>query len=193
MVINMYCSVCKKRKVIAKGLCRKCYHKQYHKLYYAKNKEKMYKYIKQYYYDNIGQPMSENKECSSYLGMHIAEQVLSKIFKDVEIMPINNTGYDFTCNKGMKIDVKSSTVDMSGRSLGRWAFVIKRNIIADYFLCLAFDNRKNLNPLHIWLLPSKYVNHLTKISISKSTINKWDEYRLDINKVISCCNTMKGD
>ena len=50
-----------------------------------------------------------NKNCSNYLGITIAEQLLSKIFKYVERMPYRNRGFDFKCVHGYMIDVKSST------------------------------------------------------------------------------------
>ena len=139
-------------------------------------------------YKNGGNLMSENTECSQYLGVHVAERVLSKVFKDVVQMPHNNPGYDFICNKGKKIDVKSSCSHKKGRN---WTFDIGRNQIADLFLCLTFDNREDLNPLNIWLIPGDIINHLTTASISKSTLSKWDKFKLDIDKVASCCTTLK--
>ena len=50
------------------------------------------------------------KSCPAYLGIHIAEQVLSKVFKNIKMMPMHNPGYDFICNHGKKIDVKSSCI-----------------------------------------------------------------------------------
>ena len=133
------------------------------------------------------QPMNKNKACSQYLGVFVAERVLSHVFKNVIRMPNGNRGYDFICNKGYMIDVKSSCLNKDGK----WRFKIKHNIIANYFLCLAFDNREDLNPLHVWLISGEKLNHLMLTSIQPSTIHKWDEYRLDIGKVISCCNVMK--
>lgn len=138
-----------------------------------------------------GLPMSENKTCSMYLGVHIAEQVLSKVFKNVQTMPTGNKGYDFICNKGKKIDVKSSTMRISKIRAPLWFFNINRNKVADYFLCLAFDNRKSLTPLHLWLIPGNVVNYKHSISISVTTIDKWNEHKLDINKVITCCDAMQ--
>ena len=129
-----------------------------------------------------------NKQCASYLGITIAERVLSKVFKNVERMPYKNPGYDFKCNNGYKIDVKGAT---KMKNQNAWSFHIRHNQIADYFLCLAFDDRKNLNPLHIQLIPDEKVNHLKGLTISASRIDKWDEYALDINKVSACCNALK--
>ena len=137
-------------------------------------------------------PFNENRECPSFLGVHVAEEVLSIAFKDVRRMPMNNPGYDFICNKGKKIDVKSSCMNKHSRGKGRgWGFNIDHNTIADFFLCLAFDNRGDLNPLHAWLIPGSKLNHLKSTSISPSTIHKWDAYKLDISKVVMCCDTLR--
>ena len=136
-------------------------------------------------------PMEKNPSCSWYLGVHVAEHVLSMVFKDVHKMPYNHQGYDFICNKGMKIDVKSSTAHKKTNTSDWFGFHIRRNKIADYFLCLAFDSRENLEPKHLWLLPADKINHVVNAVISLNTINKWDEYKLPIDKVISCCDTMR--
>jgi hypothetical protein len=130
----------------------------------------------------------ENKECSSFLGVHVAERVLSCVFKDVERTPMNTRGYDFVCNRGKRIDVKSACL---GEKSG-WSFHINHNIMADFFLCLAFDDRENLTPLHVWLLPGKKFNHLVGTKIRPSTVHKWDEYKLDIERVFACCNEIRS-
>lgn len=132
---------------------------------------------------------TENKNCTMYLGVHVAEQVLSKVFKDVEVMPIGNKGYDFVCARDKRIDVKSACL---GKNCS-WAFQIRRNTTADYFLCLAFDNREDLTPLHVWLLPGPKFSHLRGTSICPGTVGKWDEYRLDLEKVSDCCDQIKSD
>ena len=106
-------------------------------------------------------------------------------------MPYNNKGFDFICDKGYKIDVKSSCFLTSRPNM--WAFKIRYNTIADYFLCLAFDNRKDLNPAHIWLIPGHIINHQTCASISKSTLDRWHEYELidKLGEVMTCCDAMK--
>ena len=130
---------------------------------------------------------NENKDCSLYFGIYVAERVLRHSLKNVEVMPMHNPGYDFICNKGMKTDVKSSCLYKTGG----WVFHINHNTKADYFLCLAFDNRDNLNPLHVWLLPGKNVNQKGAASIKLSTIHKWDQYKLDISKVTTCCDVIR--
>jgi hypothetical protein len=123
--------------------------------------------------------------------VHVAEQVLSKVFKGVEQMPYGHKGYDFICNQGKKIDVKSACTQTHDRKSDSRTFMIRKNKIADYFLCLAFDNREDLNPLHIWLISGHIINHLIGATISESTLSKWDEYKLDIDKVVKCCDSMK--
>jgi len=180
--------------------------------WYHENKEHCLEYARKYYENNMdarrdygrkysakyrashgGKPMSENKSCAAYLGCHIAERVLSKVFKDVEVMPPNHPGYDFICNKGKKIDVKSSCTTILRDKYKCWRFRINRNNDADYFLCIAFDNRKELNPLYLWLLPSDKVNHLLNASVYGSKIDKWDEYKLDVNRLIKCCDKIKEE
>ena len=134
--------------------------------------------------------MSENKECPSYLGVHVVERVLRNMFNNVVRMPYGHPGYDFICNRDKRIDSKS-TCTLKIRN--GWQFTIRRNTIADYFICVAFDNREDLNPLHIWLMPGDVLNHLMCATISQSTLHKWDKYERDINEVITCCNTIRGD
>ena len=133
-------------------------------------------------------PFNKNKKCSLYLGVHIAEQILSQAFKNVQRMPYGNPGFDFICNKGYMVDVKGSCLNKDGA----WCFNIRHNITADYFLCLAFDNREDLNPLHAWLIPGSKLNHLIKTTIRLGTIYKWDDYRLDVTKVAMCCDAMRS-
>ena len=134
-------------------------------------------------------PMGENKECSSYLGVHVNERLLKHYFNDVEMMPYGHPGYDFICNNGKKVDGKSSCLHKNGR----WTFNIKCNTIPDYFFCVAYDNRDDLNPVHIWMLPGKKFNHLKLATIRPSTIEKWAEYEQDISKVVICCDEIKSD
>ena len=104
-------------------------------------------------------PMSENKDCSSYLGIHVAERILAHVFKkeNVERKPYGHKGYDFICGKGKKVDVKSSSL-LSGNE---WCFHIKHNDIAEQFLLLAFgkrpDNDKNPKPMRLWLIPNNAI------------------------------------
>lgn len=174
-------SYCKSCHIIDTEKWRKC------------NPEKRKEYTSRSRYKHHGvKPMSENKNCSAYLGIHIAERVLSLAFNNVEIMPNNNPGYDFICNNGYKIDVKSSVLHHRNNWAG-WNFAIGKNKIADYFLCIAFDNRTDLNPLHIWIIPSNILNTQSGATISISTLDKWKKYEKDIDNVITCCNVLKSD
>lgn len=132
--------------------------------------------------------MDKNKRCTLFLGVHVAERVLSNVFKHVERMPIHNPGYDFICNRGKKIDVKSSCINKDQR----WKFKINQNKVPDFFLVIAFDNRKKLNPMYMWLIPGDDVCRQCTVSVAPSTISKWDRYRLDIKKVITCCKEMRS-
>lgn len=201
----MICSDCEKeKKHHAKELCRKCYTKQWRK----DNPEKVIKSRKQIPKDKrieyaanrrkvLGRtPYYENKDCSQYLGIHIAERILSKVFTDVERMPFNNSGYDFICNKGKKIDVKSSCLSKIDEKFveihnPRWSFTIRKNKAADFFLCIAFDNREDLNPRHVWLIPGEKVNMKTKISATLYTVYKFDNYKINAADVVSCCDEIK--
>lgn len=133
--------------------------------------------------------MKMDRTCTLFLGCHVGERVLSNVFNDVEVMPHGNPGYDFVCNRGKKIDVKSSCL----RGDGDWMFNIKRNTTADYFLCLAFDNRRNLEPQYIWLIPAHVLNEKMAFRVNKITMCKWDEYQLDkVEDISECCNKLRG-
>lgn len=196
MKANPICRVCKviltdenwnhSAQKLNSYLCKACACK-YAKQRYDANPEKYKAQTTRANRKKGTQPFNENKACSSYLGVHIAERVLSHVFKDVEVMPRNNPGYDLICNLGKKIDVKSSCLHADGK----WSFTIKHNTTADHFLCLAFDNREDLTPLHAWLLPGEKFSHLTKATISPSTISRWQAYRLDLTKINACCDAMR--
>lgn len=140
----------------------------------------------------ISSSMAENRDCSLFIGVHVAERILSMVFKDVVRMPNGNPGYDIKCNRGKLVDVKSACMTKPVGSLGTWTFNIKRNKIAEYFLLLAFSNRSAIDPLHCWLIPGENVNNVYMTSISMSTIHKWDDYKIDIGKVVACCDEMKN-
>lgn len=152
-----------------------------------------YNSYRRYYNPKYGKiiSMSENKDCTLYLGVHIAERVLSHIFEDVVRMPNGTPGFDFICKKGFKIDVKSSCLSKKGY----WQFNIKYNKIADYFLLLAFDNREYLNPEHIWLIKRSDLSNKGKILINNAEYSllyyiKYEQIdKLEILK--DCCNILR--
>lgn len=119
-------------------------------------------------------PMGEATDCSLYLGVHIAEELLANYFDNMQRMPPNNPGFDFICGKNFKIDVKSACLD--GNNKRRWAYQIDKNQTADYFLCIAFTDRESLNPEHVWLIPGNVLNGKICVSISKNTLRRWEKY-----------------
>lgn len=169
-------------------ICMGCAHKrdkQWQKTNLDKTRAKTLRYAR----NNGVQPFNKNKECSLFLGVHVAERVLSKVFKDVVRMPTNNPGYDIICNHNKKIDIKSACLTKT--KFPHWVFHIERNTIADLFLCLAFDNREDLNPMYVWLLPGNKFNHLVGTGISPSTTSRWDEYVISLDNVVACCDAIK--
>jgi len=136
--------------------------------------------------------MFENKNSPGYLGIVIGERLCQHLFKDVIKMPNNNPGFDIICNQGKMIDIKTACSRLSGKYL-RWHFNIYKNKVANFFLCIAFDNRKNLTPLHIWMIPSDKINDKGNITIRNSTLHKWIQYERSIEELQICCITMKSD
>lgn len=136
--------------------------------------------------------MSENRDCPAFLGVYVAERVLSHVFKNVVQMPYGNPGYDFICGGGYKIDAKSSCRRRRPHRSDQWIFTINKNQIAEYFLCLAFDTRESMNPEKMWLIPAEKINNKSGAAISESTLLKWDEYELDMDDVVSCCNILRS-
>lgn len=139
-------------------------------------------------------PMQDAMYCSSYLGIYVAERALSKIFDNIKRMPNNNPGYDFICGRGFKIDVKSSCLTQGKGGKLRWGFHINRNTTADYFLCLAFNNRENLEPMHVWLIPGHKVNDKLCIHVTDNpkSLARLTAHERPLDKVIACCSEMRG-
>lgn len=146
------------------------------------------------------------KHSSVYLGITVTEKVLSKVFTNVQRMPYRNHGYDFICGKGFKVDAKASCLTIPTYNCSMWMFFINYNKTADYFACLAFDNRASLTPLHFWLIPGtallpwgrgskktvRKAQDSNYISISPKTLDKWKDYEKPIDKVLTSCNIMKS-
>lgn len=148
------------------------------------------------YHEKNPIPYTENPECSVYFGLHIAERILSKYFdKEVELAPYGNKGFDFICGSGKKIDVKGACAyAQKDKKAARWKFCIKHNTIADYFLCIAFDNRTDLNPEHIWLIPGDVLSAKDSLSIynSPKSLSLWSKYEKPIDKVVLLCATKRA-
>jgi len=142
--------------------------------------------------------MKANDKCSLWLGYVRGEEVLCKVFKDVKRMAVNHPGYDFICNKNYKIDAKTSCIYKNSNG---WGFDIGANTIPDYFILLAFDNRENVNPMHVWLIKGTEIirkvvlNKKKKLYISNTpkSLKYFKQYELTdkLNKVIECCDELK--
>ena len=173
--------------------CRSCVSKydRERRLYDPEHVNKIARESK--YRRGVSRPLESVTDCGAYLGIHIAENVLARVFDHVERAPRNNPGFDFRCRRGHLIDVKSAT-KLKSRRLAAWKFHVGKNTIADYFLLLAFDNRESLNPLHIWLIPGHHVHDHVCIDISESTLSKWSEYELQnkLADVVACCNSLRS-
>lgn len=169
--------------------------KQYHRTWSKANPDRVRKLRRDGTYRHGAKPASENKSCSAYLGIVIAETVLSHEFPGFKRMPNNNPGYDYDCSKGFKIDVKSSCRRHRKNGNDYWGFAIKKNKLADYFLCIAFDNRKNLNPEHIWLIPGNMISNKSEQGITDllESLAKWSQYERSLTNVLECCNALKGE
>lgn len=107
-----------------------------------------------YYEKGIHLPMSENENCPSYLGTAIGERrdarkILPKILgKIIKEMPYGNSGFDFLIDGDIKVDVKSRRLINN-----KYDFAIRNNNMADYFLCIEYeeDESDNIMPVHMWL------------------------------------------
>ena len=182
MITCLGCGEVKKK--FCKGICRKCYDNQPLRKMKTKERRKHNRLRENFqirehrHYMGINQPLNENKTCSSYLG-DLSETILCNYFKNVIRMPYGNKGFDFISD-GYKIDAKSGCRIVDKIRNDRWVFLIKKNKIPDYFACLAFDNRDDINIEHFWLIPNKDVNTKTKISISESKLFKWNKYEQNI-------------
>jgi hypothetical protein len=140
-------------------------------------------------------PMSENRACSAFLGVHVAERLLPGLFDHVERAPYGNPGWDFKCGKSKLIDVKSACLRQhKERPSLYWLFHVRRNTTADYFLFLGFNNNRDaLEPMRMWLIPGYLINSNVTITISnvQEALEKWIEYEKPLDKVIVCCKQMR--
>lgn len=163
------------------------------------HKEECKEYNKEYYQDHKDEirkrtcqvSMYENKDCAAYLGIVIGERLIRHLFNDVEAMPYDFPDYDFICNKGKKINVKTACMTSQSKKYYRWKFTIRNNKIPDFFILVAFDNLTDLNLLHIWMIPGNEINNNSGKSIRPSTIHKWDKWKLNIKDAQLCCTEMK--
>lgn len=122
------------------------------------------------YEKGIRIPSSEDENLSQYFG-NLGEKLLKKflhtIFENVERMKYTNFGYDFICNnvskefidkypifkleanKEYRIQVRTRCRRVYGKYI-RWDFTVNYDN-ADYFILIAFDNREDLNIIHMWI------------------------------------------
>lgn len=109
------------------------------------------------HYKGIHFPMLDNETCSYYVGImgerEIGRIILPRILGTItEEMPPNYPGFDFIVDNNIKVNVKSAClIDIGKNMKSRWCYNIDYNEIADYFLCVAFDNREHLYCMHVWL------------------------------------------
>jgi hypothetical protein len=201
MTVTKQCNKCKKIKPISefyptyynnkpRYICKECSNKQAIE-WRQKNREHVRELERIRRYKNgENLPMSKNKDCSSFLGVHIAENLLEQYFNNVIAMPYGNPGYDFICSNNYKIDVKSACCSYNPTT--HWKFSIRYNDIPDYFLLLAFDNRTNLNLLHMWIFPRHELYKKSSITISENCLHKWDHYEKSIHELLKCYNNIKS-
>ena len=140
-------------------------------------------------------PIEEARDCSTFLGVYVAERALSRFFDNIQRMPRCNPGYDFVCGRGFKIDVKSACLRSGPGGYLGWYFNIDRNQIADYFLCIAFSDRETLDPLHVWLIPSTLLNEKRGFYIFDRSrpLAKWAKYERSLDRVVQCCHEMRNN
>ena len=208
---NKICSMCKKELPLSayprtytdsnslRSECKECTtirKRKYGKQTYKNSKARCesdpdYRRLRSIQHGHL--PMNESKRSPPYLGVFVAETVLSNYFDHMIRMPRNNPGYDYICGRGYRIDVKSSCLRRRRAKSDIWAFEIGKNKIADYFLCLAFDNREALTPMHIWLIPGAAVCHRVGIGIANApkSLLKYAPYEKSLDRVVICCNEMK--
>jgi len=169
-------------------MCRECRSKQSQK-WVAANHERHLANVTRHNRKMGKISMHENKDCSQYLGIHITEAVVDMSFVDAVRMPNNNHGYDLVCRIGAKIEIKGACLNKAGG----WHFNIGRNNIAEYFMLVAYDDRKNLNIMHAWFIPGEALSHLKSATIRPGTVGKWSDYEQDPDNMMACCNVMKEE
>lgn len=134
-----------------------------------------------YYRYNTGRssPSSQNEDCADSFGIDIGEELFRRflltIFEYVEHMKRGNRGFDFICknprqefidkyhqfkfekDKEYRIQHKARCIryDTNSDEWSGWHYSISDrngyNNNTDYFILSAWDDRDNLNILHIWI------------------------------------------
>lgn len=143
------------RKDYEEFLARKRGYKNFGELTkeYKKNtaKNSGYKNYNEWQREYRSSPLSDNKDLPQYLGI-LTEEVLSKTIKDSNRMPYGYPGFDIICNKKLKIQCKAGVLRYRSNGSTYWEFKIDYNKYVDYFILIAFENRQNLCPVHVWLI-----------------------------------------
>lgn len=81
-------------------------------------------------------PTKEDRNDTRFIGIYIAENGMNKLYENSKRMILNNIGYDIICPKGYKIDVKATVLNR----YNNFDFGINKNMIADYFALIGFNN-----------------------------------------------------
>ncbi len=160
------------------------------------NLEKVRKCGRESWYKKGRKSAIENKSCTAYLGVVVAETILSHEFPGFVRMPYGNPDYDYECPRGFKIDVKSGCKLHKKNGTPLWAFNIRKNKKANYFLCIAFGYRNEpLMPEHIWLIPGNMINDKIGIGITDSLegLAKWSKFERPLENVLGCCDKLRDD
>ena len=138
--------------------CKECWKKYYQN--YFKNPEKVkrknYLYNKRRYKNGERNPLGTNTKCTCY------------------------SGYDFICDN-IKIDVKTSSLHFKKTYVNKFRTMNTcKNNNTDIFLCIGYDNRKDLNIKHIWLFPKELGNYRQSINIhdSEKYLQKFKRYEI---------------
>lgn len=210
-IVTKFCAGCKETKSLNDfnfrksgkeagrplSRCKKCARAEFkiwwaaHPGYSARwNQEHPGYSVKRSHLTGRSRSMELAKDCSIYLGVVVAERALSQFFDHIIRMPIGNPGYDFICGQGYKIDVKSSCLRHRKQGAPRWQFTIKENVLADYFLCLAFDSRESLRPMHVWLISKADLHNRTGVSVTNTHagLAKFLVYERPLDRVLACCS-----
>lgn len=86
---------------------------------------------------------------------------------------------------GAGVDVKCALLRR-----GSWAFSIKKQrLIADYFVCFAFDAD---SLAHVLLLPSEIVRQYSTIRLDKNATNKWSSYQVAADSLATFFAQIQG-
>lgn len=127
------------------------------------------------------QEMSQNKDSSLFLGVHVTEAAIREAFPELKQMRHGNPKFDLIDMDGNGIDVKSATTyKFKNKDAIRWEFRIRKNAVPRFFVCVAFDNHDDLNVVQAWKFPGNVVNHLEMLSISPGSFKKWKQYEIDL-------------